>query len=390
MPRLLSFSSTFSTVSAVSITAAFLLAGSAFAAAPSLNLAGALADTKALLSSGQAADIVVLGDSLSVRPGAYLPFFRDRLQQQYGNAGAGFQGMSVWTGAAFNNGWRREGINADTGARRSLDGLWTQFDGFTAPSNTAIFTPIDRKVQLQYVTQPGGGSFLVREGDGGNAVTTISTHGPANQVRTYEYELPAGQTRYSIDPMRDGAVTILGQNNVRETGGVRIHRGANGGWGVDNFLNRDSTFDQQLSLLGTDLVMVWLGQNDQAYTRATYAQKINALVDRVQGSAPDAEVVLIGTYDQGSAALAGLVEGMADVAASRGVGFVNLYGTAGNAAFFNTNGYLDDGVHFSPAGGQYLGNFLYDAFVSDGASLVPEPTGLGALLVAGAMLLRRR
>ena len=59
MPRLLSFSSAFSTISAVSITAAFLLAGSAFAAAPSLNLAGALADTKALLASGQAADIVV-------------------------------------------------------------------------------------------------------------------------------------------------------------------------------------------------------------------------------------------------------------------------------------------------------------------------------------------
>lgn len=381
MPRLPSF---------VSTTSVLLVSGSAFAAVPSLNLSNALADTKALLNAGQAADIVVLGDSLTVRPGAYLPFFRERMQQQYGNAGAGFQGMSVWTGAAFNNGWRREGINADTGPRRSLDGLWTQFDGVTPASNTGYSTPIDRKIQLQYVTQPGGGSFRIREGSDGNAVTTISTNGPANRVQTFEYQLPQGQTRYTVEPLRDGAFTILGQNNVRDNGGARIHRGANGGWGVDNFLNRDSTFDQQLSLLGTDLVMVWLGQNDQAYTRTTYAAKINALVDRVQGSAPGAEVVLIGTYDQGAAALAGLVEGMADVAAARGVGFINVYGTAGNSAFFNSNGYLDDGVHFTPAGGAYLGNFLYDAFVSDGASLVPEPTGLSVLLVAGAMLLRRR
>ncbi|HRK32810.1 MAG TPA: SGNH/GDSL hydrolase family protein [Tepidisphaeraceae bacterium] len=381
-----------STALAVLASAATAVATSAFAvaAAPSLNLQSALADTKALLSSGQSADIVVLGDSLSFRQGSYLPHFRNLLQQNYGDGGAGYQGMSLWTGASLNNGWRRVGINADLDTRRSLDGLWNEFDGSTAGANTAYFRPTNSRIELQYISQPGGGSFNVREGTNGAIVATINTNGAANQVQTFDYQLPASQTQYTIEPLRDGRVTILGQNNLSSETGVRVHRAANGGWGVNNFLTRDSTFDQQLALLGTDLVMIWLGQNDQAYNQVTYAQRVNSLVDRVQSSAPGAEIVLIGTYDQGSAALAGLVEGMADVASARGLGFINLYGTAGNAEFFNRNGYLDDGVHFSQAGGRYLGEFLYDAFVSDGASLVPEPAALSALLVAGSLLLRRR
>ena len=39
-------------------------------------------------------------------------------------------------------------------------------------------------------------------------------------------------------------VTLLGVNNKTETPGVRIHRAANGGWGIGNFVQRDWTFDQ--------------------------------------------------------------------------------------------------------------------------------------------------
>jgi lysophospholipase L1-like esterase len=359
-------------------------------APPSLNLAAAFADTKATLAAGGQANIVVLGDSLSFRPGSYLPVFTSRLQQTYGNAGAGYQGFSLWTGTAFNNGWLRTGINADNAPHHSLDGLWSRHDGVTTHPNTAVVRPSGDHVRLQYLSQPGGGTFKIRHGDHGGVVTTIDTDGPASAVQTFDYRLEAGQTQYTIEPSADGPVTILGQNNINDNPGVRVHRGANGGWGVNNFLQRDSTFDQQLGLLNSDLVMVWIGQNDQAYERSSYASRINELVDRLQSSAPSAEIVLIGTYDQGTPKLAQLVEGMADVAQARGVGFINLHGTAGNAAFFNSRGFLDDGVHFSSAGGEYMGNFLYNAFVTDGASLVPEPATAGAVIGAMMLFARRR
>jgi lysophospholipase L1-like esterase len=336
----------------------------------SLNLAGALSDTKAILQSGQQANIVVLGDSLSFRPGTYLPTFRSLLQTRYGNAGAGYQGLSLWSGAGFNLGWLGTGINVDNPPHRSLDGLWNRYDGVAGWPNMALITPQGRRVQIQYVTQPGAGSFYLRRGDTGDIVTTIDTSGPSG-VATYDYTLPSTDTQFTIHPVGNGSFTVLGHNNVSSNQGVRVHRAANGGWGVNNFLQRDFTFDRQLGLLDTDLIMVWIGQNDQAFTQQTYAQKIDQLVTRLQGAAPTAEIMLIGTYNQGAPALAGLVEGMAQVATSRGVGFLNLYASAGTPQFFQANGYLDDGVHFSPAGGNYMGHFLYNAFISDGRSLNP-------------------
>ena len=382
-----------SSVLALSVTAA--LATIAQAAPPSANLPAALADTKALLAGGGQANIVVLGDSLSVRTGSYLPYFRQALQQQYGNAGYGYQGFSLWSGAAFNRGWLSTGINTDLAGHRSLDGLWNSHDGTPTGPISAFYTPNDRTVQLQYVKQPGGGSFDILRNQHGALVTTINTNSAEKGVGTFEFSLNPGETQYTVMPGDATPFTVLGQNNTTEAPGVRVHRAANGGWGVNNFLQRDFTFNEQLGLLDTDMVMIWIGQNDQAYNRTSYAQRLNLLVDRVQSSAPGAEVVLVGTYDSGSPALPGLVEGMADVARARDLGFINIYETAGNAAFFNSNGYLDDGVHFSPAGGAYIGQLLFDAFLTDGQSLtqspfIPEPATAGLLTMASAGLLRRR
>jgi lysophospholipase L1-like esterase len=385
-----------------------------------LNLATALSDTKQILRTGGQADILILGDSLSFRPGSYLPFFRDMLQSRYGNGGAGYQGFSLWTGAGFNSGWLTQGINADLPPHRGLDGLWNRWDGVSGIPNSAYFYSTHPQVELQYVTEPGGGSFLVRRGIEGPVVTTINTNSVHPGLGVFSHSIAPGEGALTVQPVAgSGSFTILGQNNLSGSTGpaVRVHRGANGGWGVDNFLRRDFTFDSQIEHLDIDLYMIWIGQNDQANSRPGYAAKLNTLVDRVQAASPTAEVVLVGTYDSGSPAIAPLVEAMADVAAARGLGFINLFGTAGSYQAFLNNGWLDDGVHFSPAGGGHIARLLYDAFVTDGASLersnrklrqvmesgaflppsnslaraIPEPAfGLAGLAVALSMFVRRR
>ncbi len=54
---------------------------------------------------------------------------------------------------------------------------------------------------------------------------------------------------------------------------------------------------------------------------------------------------------------------------SEDLGFIDLFHAAGDHAFFETHGMLLDGVHFTQAGGDYMGRLMFDAFWSDGASL---------------------
>jgi len=213
-------------------------------------------------------------------------------------------------------------------------------------------------------------------------------------VRTWSYSIPiqaGATTALTFTPHGDGRVTLLGQNLTNSAPGVRVHRASNGGWGVDNFLQRDVTFDQQLGLLDSDLVMVAVGANDVGrWTPTEFADKTNQLIDRIHTAVPQAEIALVSTYDMGSSQLPALVAAMQQVASDRGVGFINLYEVAGSYSFFQSNHYLSDGLHFNSAGADYVGGIVSDAFATDGASLVPEPAALGLLAVAACATLRRR
>jgi hypothetical protein len=364
---------------------------------PSLNLTDAFADTKQILTGGGTANIVVLGDSLTYKASSYLPVFRSLMQDRYGNAGAGYKGFSIWTGAGFNDGWAATGLDADKAPHHSLDGLWDQNNTdpvqVTGVPNDAIYSvdTSSERVELHWVNAPNGGRFNLNQWNSGTQIPLgqFQTFSEDGSVETFDYTFPPGtQKKLQIVPRGEGYTTILGANNIIDAPGVRIHRGANGGWGVDNFLQRDYTFDEQLQLLDTDLVMVWLGANDQGEIAISYRAKMNDLVDRLQATVPDAEIVLISSY-QSSDKIGELAFGMELSAMDQNIGFINLYETAGDKEFFETNGYLADQIHFSQAGGQYMGQFLFDVFETNGASLVPEPATL-TLAAAGALVLLRR
>ncbi len=372
--------------STVSMLPIFLIAGWASAVGPeparfgvgsalSHNLATAFADTKAKLAAGnEAVDIMIIGDSLSVRTGTYTPFFRSKLQQLYGDAGYGYQGFSVWTGARFNTGWTNGIINGDTPPHHSLDGLWSESTGQGALGGSARFTAHDDRVLLHYVAEPNGRVMQIEQ-PGGTVIDTIDFASPTPVLRTWSWTFAGGSREMWFRPVTSGTALILGQDNsTGATSGVRVHRAANGGWGVEQFLQRNWTFDAQMTQIDPDLVYIWLGQNDQAYTLAGYKIDMGLLVDRVQADVPDAEIVLIGTYDSDSPNLIQLIAAMEQLALTRGLGFINMFAAAGSYQFFVDNGYLDDGLHFSLAGGQYIAGVLFDAFESDGWSLhVPCP-----------------
>ena len=138
-------------------------------------------------------------------------------------------------------------------------------------------------------------------------------------------------------------------------------------------------------------MFVWVGANDPWRGQENYAELVNQFVDRLEATAPDAEIVLVGTYDLGSEAIKAPVYAMEQVASQRGLGFINLYETAGSYQDFLDNGWLSDGVHFSASGNAHMSGLLTQAFATDGASLVPEPAGMmGAWMLLGLLTRRQR
>lgn len=334
-------------------------------AVPFLNLQETFAPTRQRIESGQGADLMFLGDSISFKDGSYLPPLRSLMQFYYGNGGYGYQGFSLWSGAGFNGvnstppAWTLGMVNDDTPPYHSLDGLWaTANSPLPAFPYNARFDPVSQQMTLHYLAQPGGGGIRLDLPEGGSVI--LDTKADTASVKTFTYMFAGADHRIYFTPDGTGPVTILGADNRSGATGVTLHRAANGGWGVDNFLDRDFTFDQQLALLQPGVVAIWLGQNDQMYTRSTYAPKLNALLDRLEAQLPDTQFLLIGSYDTGGSVIPGLVQAMEDVAIQRSTGFINLYELGGDLDTLLRNRYLIDAVHLSETGGTYFADILFD------------------------------
>ncbi|HLP84995.1 MAG TPA: GDSL-type esterase/lipase family protein [Phycisphaerales bacterium] len=331
----------------------------------SRNLEAAFADTRAALMAGDA-DIVCIGDSLTFRPGGMHQALRTLMHDAYGNGGGGYQAFSVWTGAGVNPGWDRGLINADIAPHYSLDGMWISWNGTGSTSAFLdAWSPISK---IHFVRSPGSGNFLVTHSGGTNFIFTASP-----EQRVDELTLQHTTTPRAWYYPSGGPVTLLGQNNLSGTPGARVHRVANGGWGVNSFLRRHWTFDEQLKLLTPDLIIVMLGQNDQGFSMSAYREAMDALVMRLRAATPEAEIVLVSSYDSGSPPLANLSIAMEDVALARNVGFINLYAFGGTYAQHVAAARIDpDGVHFTPVGGAYVADFIFDALHTAGRSIPLE------------------
>ena len=347
-----------------------------------LNLKESFADTKAKLAAGGTANILFLGDSLTLRDGTYWPYLQTLFQREYGNAGPGYQPFSQWTGVTFDSGWTYGYINADTTPRRAIDGLWASSTSSPWPpvsTGASMFARSD-DVEIHYILQPSGGTFTISP-NSAPPLAFINTAASASGVGIWSHHFAPTDNRLMwFQPQGNGQVIILGQNAKVNAPGVRMHRAANGGWGVGNFVLRDYSFDGQVAALEPDLIFVWLGQNDWAYNYTGYVASMGNLVTRLQNAAPGAEIVLIGTYDSNANHLGTVVSAVREVANQRNVGYLDLYVSGGIYAFYSINGYLDDVVHFSHLGGRYIAHHLWRAWKTDGESVtnaLPVPACSG-------------
>lgn len=368
-----------------------------------LNLAATFAPIKADLTAGQQANIVIFGDSLSVNAepfhSTYSIYLQSILQGQYGNGGLGYMPfVPAGNAGMYSGSWTYGGGNGiDTYPYNALDGNWIQPD-----SGYGYFTPESSKISVQYVDQPGGGSMnLYLANSSGTHIplatfNTASTNG-ATTVNTIDLNLNVAgaiDSKVYMHPGGNGPVTMLGMTDITSAPGIRFNIAAHGGWSTGDFVERNTTYDQSLKILNPQLVFIMLGQNDQNVpnTAAQFEANIQSIVTRIEGDLPNSKICLISSYNQGGAILGDYAAAEAQVAQHDSLGFINLYAAGGPYSTYVDNNYLVDGIHSNTAGGQYVGNILGQAFITNGTSLVPEPPSLGILLPGLLLfpLIRRR
>lgn len=370
---------------------AALCAASA-AASPQLNLPQTFADTKAKLGEGGSANILVIGDSFSYeyesRWSSWATPFRGSMQSEYGGSSHGYMPI-LTSGQSIPSGWT--GHNVFGAIQFPLMGMNDVWIRSTSPA-PAYLQPCDHRLDLHYQLLPGGGTFQVfdESAPAPRLIDTLSTASTGYGVASVHIEIDAGLTpKLRLQPVDSTPVTILGYNALGQAGapGVRLHTISNG-WGVAQYAMTAASFEDQTRLFEPDLVIVWLGQNDilDWFRRQPL---INTLVDRIQAAAPEAEIMMIGTPDSNWPNVPDAVRAYEMVARDRGLGFLNLYEIAGSYEFLFSSGYTaPDDKHHSAAGAKYLADIIYKAFVTDGASVAPEPSS--SLIAALACLCWRR
>lgn len=328
-----------------------------------LNLEACYSDVRQEMSAG-GGRIFVVGDSLSYGP--YYTALKNLVQTEYGNGGNGWQGFSRWSGAGVNPGFTEGAINQDVGPPfRSLNGLWLHHDNTT--NTSAYIVSNNTTTELVYLTGPDYGSFLLVPSVG--SAININANGTEDNiaVQAFNSTVTGQNWVYSSGGQK---CTLLGLNNRSGSPGPILDKVSNGGWGVNNFLQRDSSFDQISQYLSPDLYIIMLGQNDNGMGQSVYETKLTQLHSRLISNNPQAKILFVSSYNSGASA--GLAHSLAmrTVATTTGSGYIDLYTVGGTHQDFVDNGYLDpDGIHFNNAGGFYVASLVFNALESYGASL---------------------
>lgn len=338
-----------------------LLCGTAFGQS-TVNLESNYSGIKTILEGNGNINVGMIGDSLTYRPGSLYDGFKTAATQKYQLAGQGWQPFSRWTGAGVNPTWVEGAVNTDIEPHSSLNGMWL---GYVSGSTSAYLNPLEDNVEFYYETGPGYGNAFITYSGGYRMLYCNTTEYRVNHIT-----LPGNENIW-VYPSSNGPLKFYGVDNTGTGTGMKFHKIANGGYGINNFLNRDYSFDSLLNWLDIDLYIVMLGQNDGGLNEQMYITGLTNLHNRLKTINPNCKIVYVSNYDSGNNANQAHANAMRTVATNTGDGFYDLFTLGGNYSYYLDHGYLyTDGLHFSTAGGEYVGNLLFNALETFGNDIL--------------------
>jgi lysophospholipase L1-like esterase len=312
------------------------------------------------------ANIVWLGDSLTVQEFTTAPL-RSRLQSEFGNAGLGFirfdsSGYPTGAGVTSFGVWKeRDELPSASGLH--VDDSTSSEKGARKIVYTGPGYDID-SINLVYIKQPTKGAFRYKIDDG--EWYKVKTKGKL-KIAAKHIQVEPGNHFLTVEVV-NGTVTLIGADYGLGNRGVKLHMIGNTGSKASQWAGVDATLWQQgLAALNPTVVVIQFSTNEQSQLEspAVMIEAYKVLISRIRAAAPDADIIL--TTDPDTAHSANPVfhstkeysDTVKELAATVGIGFMDFYGALGSYRDANIQGFYDDIVHPSRAGGRMLADAVY-------------------------------
>lgn len=233
---------------------------------------------------------------------------RALLQQRFGDAGPGFNLIAKpwpWYGhrsvTITDHGWRS--LTGVGSMRQGVYGLGgaTLVGGPGAHSSFKLADKSLTSAELQFLTEPGGGSITLSAGE--TALATVSTAGPADTPATHRVELPAGTGALELT-VSGGEVRMLGIDLRKGHSGILYDSlGLNGAsTTVVSRTFSPTAWTAELQHAAPALVILNYGTNESTFAgfvQTQYEAELRAAVAKLRAALPDVPVLIMSPMDRG-------------------------------------------------------------------------------------------
>ena len=253
--------------------------------------------------------IIQFGDSHTAAD-MFSGALRTLFQQKFGDGGAGFSfagypfaGYHIHgTKRAQSTGWTVLGthLNDIGDAMVGMGGVSLSTD---APGNWVSLDADATSLQVQYLIQPNGGSFEIRDND--TLIATVSTakSDPAGPDAAAQFGTPVepGPHHFEVLTTDQAPVRLLGLSTENASGITYEAAGINGAE-ASLFLRWSEAMQQPLlSAVNPALIVLAYGTNeasDRNWTQESYAAMFQRIVERCRRLAPNASILVVGPPDR--------------------------------------------------------------------------------------------
>jgi lysophospholipase L1-like esterase len=231
---------------------------------------------------------------------------RTLFQSKWGDGGAGFSyagypfaGYRIHgTKRAQSIGWTVEGTHFRDLGDAALVGMGGVSLSTQQPGSWISLEADATSLEVQYLTQPGGGPIEIYDGD--LLLTSLSTDGPTAAGR-FDSPVEPGPHHFEVRTTDYAPVRLLGMTTQNASGATYEAIGLNGAE-ASLLLRWDETLQQTyMEQVNPALIVLAYGTNeasDHTWTEESYAAMMRQLIARYRRLAPNAAILVIGPADR--------------------------------------------------------------------------------------------
>ena len=253
--------------------------------------------------------VIQFGDSHTAAD-VFTGALRTLFQGKFGDGGAGFSfagypfaGYHIHgTKRAQSTGWTVIGthLNDIGDAMVGMGGVSLSTE---AAGNWVSLDADATSLQVQYLIQPNGGSFEIRDND--NLIATVSTAkaDPTAPDAAAQFGAPVepGPHHFEVLTTEQAPVRLLGLS-TENTAGVTYEAAGINGAEASLFLRWNETLQQPLlAAVNPALIVLSYGTNeagDRNWTEEGYAAMFQRIIERCRRLAPNASILVVGPPDR--------------------------------------------------------------------------------------------